>query len=478
MRKMKKFMSLLLAVVMTLSVMAVNVFAAAGSITIKNSVEGEEYSIYKLFDMTLSGASYSYKVTAEWEEFFTDGEGAAYVDLDENGYITNASASTDAAAIAKLAGKELDGKTAVETVEGDGSDIVIGGLELGYYLVTSTLGTSGTCMLNNTDPDVDVEDKNIIPRIAKGVDEDSTDALIFGAYNHAEIGQVMDFQIVLHSEAAPNDYELTDELPAGMVLVENSVVVYKYDKTKVIPAEPEADALFTAYGIEEGTDGFAIDFTDGNENIKKEDQIVVRYQAKLTEGAAISTPNKISANVNTATLSYEDDSLTAETNTYTFAIPVYKFYKDANGDKVDLPGAEFKLQNEGGEWAVVDTATGILTGWVADEEDGTPLTSDSKGELAFAGLDDDEYSLKETAAPDGFNQLSSAITVKFTITAGNTTIDAYEVNDADQIKVENKTGVNLPSTGGIGTVIFRVGGVALIVLAGALLIVKKRSNNI
>ena len=36
----------------------------------------------------------------------------------------------------------------------------------------------------------------------------------------------------------------------------------------------------------------------------------------------------------------------------------------------------------------------------------------------------------------------------------------------------------LPETGGIGTTIFRVGGAALIIIAGALLVAKKRTNNI
>lgn len=483
MSRMKKFMSLLMAAVMVLSVMTVNVFAEGeGSITIKDSADGEEYSIYKLFDMTYSGDKYSYKVTDEWSTFFETGDGAAYVDLDDDGYITNASdiEESDAAAIAKLASKKLDGKTTAATETGTGSDIVIDGLELGYYLVTSTLGTSGTCMLNNTNLNGEVTDKNVIPRIEKGVDEDSTSALKFVAYNHAEIGQVVDFQIVLHSEAAPNDYELTDELPAGMTLVDGSVKVYKYDKDTVIPENPADADLFTAYTITTDADGFTIDFTDANDDIVKADQIVVRYQAKVTEDAAISSPDAVSENTNTATLAYESKTLSVSTNTYTFEIPVYKFYEDEDSNKVDLAGAEFKLQDaETEKWANVD-ANGVLTGWADEEKDGTALTSDSDGKFSFVGLDDGTYKLKETAAPSGYNKLSSDIDVTFTVTenADGTAVTEFKVNNTTQIEVENKTGAELPETGGIGTVIFRVGGAALIIAAVAMLLAKKRSNNI
>ena len=70
--------------------------------------------------------------------------------------------------------------------------------------------------------------------------------------------------------------------------------------------------------------------------------------------------------------------------------------------------------------------------------------------------------------------------MKFTLeeNADATGIAGFEVNGKAVIEVENKTGVELPGTGGIGTLIFRVGGAALIILAAVLLVVKKRANNI
>lgn len=50
---------------------------------------------------------------------------------------------------------------------------------------------------------------------------------------------------------------------------------------------------------------------------------------------------------------------------------------------------------------------------------------------------------------------------------------SYETPTAE---VENKSGTELPSTGGMGTTLFYVGGAALVAGAGILLVTKKRMN--
>lgn len=54
-------------------------------------------------------------------------------------------------------------------------------LDLGYYLVDSTLGT--LCSLDTTNPDVTIEEKNAVPTNEKEVEEDSTNA--YGKTNDA-----------------------------------------------------------------------------------------------------------------------------------------------------------------------------------------------------------------------------------------------------------------------------------------------------
>ena len=91
MKNVKKVFALMLAFAMVLA-MSATVFAAAdNSIDVTNTVEDETYSIYKMMDLSVNSelSAYRYTVTDEWQGFFTgSGAGAAYVDIDSQGYVT------------------------------------------------------------------------------------------------------------------------------------------------------------------------------------------------------------------------------------------------------------------------------------------------------------------------------------------------------------------------------------------------------
>ena len=63
------------------------------------------------------------------------------------------------------------------------------------------------------------------------------------------------------------------------------------------------------------------------------------------------------------------------------------------------------------------------------------------------------------------------ISLKFNETAGDTNAGTVQAN------VVNKKGSNLPSTGGMGTVLLYVAGIAVFVLAGATLVMALRRRN-
>ena len=118
--------------------------------------------------------------------------------------------------------------------------------------------------------------------------------------------------------------------------------------------------------------------------------------------------------------------------------------------------------------------------------------------FTFSGLDDGYYRLTETKAPEGYNKLESPIefTISAThdenssdpkltdltgnVTSGEATFTSSLTGETDgslTTNVVNKSGTQLPSTGGIGTTIFYVVGGILMVGAAILLITKKRAEN-
>ena len=118
--------------------------------------------------------------------------------------------------------------------------------------------------------------------------------------------------------------------------------------------------------------------------------------------------------------------------------------------------------------------------------------------FTFSGLDDGYYRLTETKALEGYNKLESPIefTISAThdenssdpkltdltgnVTSGEATFTSSLTGETDgslTTNVVNKSGTQLPSTGGIGTTIFYVVGGILMVGAAILLITKKRAEN-
>ena len=101
---------------------------------------------------------------------------------------------------------------------------------------------------------------------------------------------------------------------------------------------------------------------------------------------------------------------------------------------------------------------------------------EDKGKATISGLTDGDYRLKETKAPSGYIPLGGNI--DFTVTDGAVTFtdtDAVTYSAEDQtFTVGNKAGLALPTTGGSGTLAYTAGGLALILLAAVLLMIRKR----
>ena len=177
-----------------------------------------------------------------------------------------------------------------------------------------------------------------------------------------------------------------------------------------------------------------------------------------------------------------------ETTTETGSITITNALNGETETQKALAGAEFILYKGSEENRVyAQVAEGKLTGWTTTKTEAAKLVSGDDGKIAVEGLDADTYYLEETKAPDGYNKLAGPVKVeishtvtgegaKMTHTLKQGTTDVEKVEEVDEVKIENKSGTELPGTGGIGTTIFYVLGSILVIGAVVLLITKKRMS--
>ena len=486
---MKRVVSTLLALVLVLALAGTAAAAGEGSITIDNAVKGKTYTIYRIFDLDSHSEDYqalNYKVSAKWAAFFAEGaEGLNYVDIDELGYVTwkeKASAADFAAkaiAFAKAQNITNDGqKTA------DSSTVAFTGLDLGYYLVQSDLGA--LCSLDTTMPDVTIKEKNSEPTVEKKVKEDSTGA--FGETNDADIGQTVDFETTITVvDGQPKGYVLHDTMSAGLTFNKTTVEVKIGER--ILTAG--TDYTLVTEGLNDGCT-FEVRFIDdkdgegnatGSHALKPNDVVTVTYSATVNANAVVGDKG----NPNTTKLNYTEGSTTTketpESKTYTY---VWKFdvlkYTKKNDTDTPLAGAKFVLyKTVDGKNYYVKVTDGKVTGWTETKAEGTVFETPAEGKFIISGLDADTYYLEEVEAPAGYNKLAAPVKVTITATINATTnvgtaTVTYGENSTGTVKIENKTGVELPSTGGVGTTIFYVIGGLLMAVAVVLLVTKKKMS--
>lgn len=476
----RKIFSLVLALVVVMG-LAITAFAeeggettTKGSITITNALKGETYNAYQILYLESYDAKnniYAYKANPDWEAWLKEDAQKTYVTVNPQGYVTW-NKGADAADFAKAAKDQLTGKpvagSATPTADGPAT---ISNLELGYYLVDSTVGA--LCELNTTKPSIEITDKNTKPTIEKKVEEDSDKK--WGDVNDADIDQTVNFKSTVSAKPGARNYVVHDKMVPQLEF-DSVTSITAGDKTLTEGAENDYTVVTT--GLTDGCT-FHIVFTETYlDSITADTKIVINYTAKLTSSAVAGK-----GYVNETWLDYGDSQHTEHdtTTTYTWKLPIYKYHKDGDTKKA-LAGAEFILYKgteENKEYAQV--ANGKLTGWTKEKTEATTLVSDADGKIAVEGLDADTYYLEETKAPGGYNKLAGPVTVVISHTVTDEgahmtlTLKQGETN-VEQVEIENKSGTELPSTGGIGTTIFYVLGSILVIGAVVLLIAKKRMS--
>lgn len=442
----KRILSVLLALVLVLGLSTVAL--ADATIVVNSATDDQDYTAYKIFDITsASETAVSYKVAPGWEAFVA--ANSAYVTEDASGNITwveGASAETFAQlALAYAKENNIEGYSA--TASNKSATITVP--TAGYYVVDSTVGS--LCMMYTNTGTLTIDDKNVPTDSEKTINPTNNTA----TNNNANIGDTVNYQVVIKGQKGADSLKLVDTMSAGLTFDSNSVVV------KI------GDTVLTAgtdYTVVTGGDAtFEVVFT-GILPLTDYTEITVTYSAELNENALIDEPNTNSAHVAYGD-NYEIKSTTDVTETYTFDIDVLKV---DGATTAPLTGAEFELYE--GETKLPFTA--VTGGYQYDAESTNyTLAVDSEGKLNVKGLKAGTYKLKETKAPNGYNLLTDTISLTIDNTgAVNGTKDLVYT-------VANNAGAVLPSTGGIGTTLFYVIGGLLMAFAVVLLVAKKRTVN-
>lgn len=465
----KKLFAALLAAALVLA-MAVPAFAETnatkGSITISNTVKDETYTIYRMFKLDSYNAesnTYSYTVESDWEGFFKTGAGGNYITLDGQNHPTWTAAdendSTTVAAFAKAAlawaaDKKISGTK--ETATGD--TVTFSDLDLGYYLVDSSLGA--LCGLNTTNPNATIKEKNEKPEIKKEVQTSTGD---WGDKNNAKIGDTVEYKVEITVADGAQTYTVTDTMSTGLTFNSGSLKV------------TANDVVTTDYTLTPTTNGFTLVLPETYvSTLTKGTTIIVTYNATLNKDAVIDGDG----NTNEVKLGYGNHQNTVPSKVTTKSYQ-FDLVKVDGATKKLLNGAEFKLydaENGGSVIKVVPVAGGYRV--ANGDETGAVDTIKVNGKVHISGLDKTTYWLEETKAPDGYNMLTERKPVSLTNGSNNTTLTSSTWSEADHgVAVENNAGTVLPSTGGMGTTLFYVIGGGLMVAAVVLLVTKKRMEH-
>ena len=442
-----------------------NSTSTTGTIKINNAVKGEDYSIYQIlkiasFDVDDNRqGKVSYIVDESWYNFFNNGTYANNFEVsdetltDGSHYVTLIEAPNNMEQFASdaLNYAKTNNISATSTKTAADNTVEWTGLELGYYLVESTVGV--ILSLDSTVPNAEINEKNGTPTI----DKTMTGDLII---NNGSIGDIVDYTITLNNIAGLKNVKVVDTISSGLTYydMDNSFVVKNGNNILNRGVDYELvinDNTFTLTLLKTTT-------------LEKNSVITITYKAQINENSLTNI-----ANTNKADLQYGKNTTVegTPTETYTYGFKINK----TDSENIALTGAKFRLYDAataGNEIKVVlvKSEDGINYYRVATaEEIEAGLTTEIEaGNAVVDGLKIGKYYLEETSAPDGYNKLASRVEIEIALQDGEFTYKNQQII--------NTTSPVLPSTGAMGTVLFTIIGSIITIGAGIILITKYRMS--
>ena len=341
-------------------------------------------------------------------------------------------------------------------------------------------------------------------------------------YGHtatASVGDTVDYQIIstlptITSKASSlSEYTYVDTLSKGIRYNKNDVVIEFFkdagctdkittwgeDSGKFTVAYDDAQNIMTIRMTEAGLSEIneaATVYTDSVKRGYSDCTMRITYAATLTADAKMGdtdNPNEVVLTWRRTNNTYFD-TLEDCCHAYTYGVDVLKQFSDGKGSAQNV---KFLLHNDTDDrYIIADLKDGVYyaKGFAAKKADATTFVPNVQGHVVVKGLEDDTYSLTETATDKGYILLKEAVKIvittkengaceqcgaKLLTAAGTVNGKAVSMTDGNAIvplTVINNPGFDLPKTGGYGTWMFTVGGVALLG-AAAFIVVKSRKRN-
>lgn len=495
MKLFKKLASFILAFAMVMAIAMPSVVMAADTtykLTLQNTVEGHTYQVYQVFSGTLSTKN-GKKVLSDlkWGSGVKKG---VYTETAK----AKAETLTDEAAARDFAKELVEDKLSdpTKTVQSATGTTEITGLVAGYYLVKDTdnslqdkTGCSYTAYILQVVGDATTSVKSDVPSSEKKVKDinDSTETKTTDWQDAADwdIGDEVPFKI---EGTLPSNYDQYKTYTLKFHDKEQEGLTFKKDTVKVFIDNVEIKTGFDV--VEKPVDGDTFDVVFENlktTSAQNGSKVRVEYKSVLNENANLGKPG----NKNTMYMEFsnnpnnEQGGETGKTPEDTVIVFTYKVSVNKVNEKNEkLEGAKFKLEKKvkpnSDEWKTITKVDGTA------------------GDLfEFKGIDDGEYRLTETKAPDNYDKLSDPIyfTVKAghvdgadpslktfsgDITSGNVgemKFTANKENGTLSTIIQNKPGSSLPETGGMGTTVLYAAGTLMILAAAAFLVMKKKAES-
>ena len=336
----------------------------------------------------------------------------------------------------------------------------------------------------------------------------------------ASVGDTVDYQVIstlptITSKAsALSEYTYVDTLSKGIRYNKNDVVIeffkdagctdkiatWAENSGKFAVAYDDAANTMTIRMTDTGLSEInevATVYTDSVNRGYSDCTMRITYAATLTADAKMGdtdNPNEVVLTWRRTNNTYFD-TLKDCCHVYTYGIDILKQFSDNSGN---LRNVKFRLHNDTDDvYVVADLKDGVYyaKGFAAKKADATTFVPNSGGHIVVKGLEDDAYSLTEIATDKGYVLLKDAVKIVIKtsengqcekcgvkLLTASATVNGKDVTMTDgnaivPLTVVNNPGFDLPKTGGYGTWMFTIGGVALLGAAAFIVIRSRKHKN-